>query len=97
MYLHEEMCCCSGHHNTNQILRDRIVQLVMCLATDASLTADPVVASSISARSHTFVEMYYEIILGSFSLPLNHLRRIVVSYKGKYVHGLVQACPEKCG
>ena len=37
-------------------------QLVTCLATDASLTADPVVASSIPARSHTFVEIDHEII-----------------------------------
>ena len=31
-------------------------------ATDASLTADPGVASSIPARSHTFVEIDHEII-----------------------------------
>ena len=35
---------------------------VKCLATDASLTADPGVASSILARSHTFVEIDQEII-----------------------------------
>ena len=29
----------------------------MCLATDASLTADPGATSSIPARSHTFVEI----------------------------------------
>ena len=40
----------------------RIAQSVMCLATDASLTADPGVVSSIPARSHTFVEIDYEII-----------------------------------
>ena len=34
----------------------------MCLATDESLTADPGVPSSIPARSHTFVEIGYEII-----------------------------------
>ena len=33
----------------------------MCLATDASLTVDPGVASLIPARSHTFVEIDYEI------------------------------------
>ena len=37
-----------------------------CLATDVCLTADPGVASSILARSHTFVEIDHEIIL----LPL---------------------------
>ena len=35
---------------------------VMCLAADASLTADPGVASLIPARSHTFVEIDIEII-----------------------------------
>ena len=45
------------------------------------LTAIPGVASSIPARSHTFVEIDHEIILRSFSsLPLIHSRRVVVSY-----------------
>ena len=35
----------------------RIAQSAMWLATDASLTANPGVASSIPARSHTFVEI----------------------------------------
>ena len=35
---------------------------VTCLATDVSLTADPGVASLIPARSHTFVDIDYEII-----------------------------------
>ena len=39
-----------------------LAQSVTCLATDAYLTADPGVASSISARSHTFVEIDHEII-----------------------------------
>ena len=34
----------------------------MCLATDGSLSADPGFASSIPARSHTFVEIDHEII-----------------------------------
>ena len=37
-------------------------QSVTCLATDACLTADPGVVSSIPARSHTFVEIDHEII-----------------------------------
>ena len=41
----------------------RVAQSVTCLATDASLTADPGVASSIPARSHTFVEIDPGIIL----------------------------------
>ena len=40
----------------------RVAQSVTCLATDASLTADPGVASSIPARSHTFVEIDHETI-----------------------------------
>ena len=40
----------------------RVAQSVTCLATDASLTADPGVASSIPARSHTLSEMDHEII-----------------------------------
>ena len=40
----------------------RVEQLVTCLATDVSVTADPGVASSIPARSHTLVENDHEII-----------------------------------
>ena len=40
----------------------RVTQSVTCLTTDACLTADPGVASSIPARSHTFVEILHEII-----------------------------------
>ena len=39
-----------------------VAQSVTCLAKDLSLTADPGVASSIPARSHTFVEIDYKII-----------------------------------
>ena len=47
----------------------RIAQSVTCLATDASLTADPGVASSIPARSHTFVEIDHETISTVILLP----------------------------
>ena len=40
----------------------RVAQSVTCLTTDASLTADPGVASSILVWSHTFVEIDHEII-----------------------------------
>ena len=71
------------------------MQSITCLATDASLTADPGVTSLIPARSHTFVQIDHEIIymvilLGS--LPLNHLRRVVVSDKRKYVHKVLVNC-----
>ena len=47
----------------------RVAQSVTCLATDASLTADPGVMSSISAWSHTFVEIDHEIIPTVILLP----------------------------
>ena len=47
----------SGMNST----RGRVAQSVTCLVTDAKLT-DPGVASSIPARSHTFVEIDHEII-----------------------------------
>ena len=47
----------------------RIAQSVTCLATDASLTVDPGVASSIPARLHTFVEIDHEIISMVILLP----------------------------
>ena len=74
----------------DKILRPgRIAQSVTCLATDASLTADQGVASSIPAWSHTFVKIDHEIISTVIlPLPLNHSRR-VVSYKRKYVHKLL--------
>ena len=46
-----------------------IPQSVTCLATDASLTADPGVASSIPARFHTYVEIDHEIISMVILLP----------------------------
>ena len=55
--------------NAQIILLGRVAQLVTCLATDASLTADPGVASSILARSHTFVEIDHEIISTVIILP----------------------------
>ena len=50
-------------------LPGRVVQSVTCLATDACLTADPGVASSIPARSYTFVEIDHEIISTVILLP----------------------------
>ena len=45
------------------------MQSVTCLATDASLAADPGIASSIPARSHTFVQIGHEIISTVILLP----------------------------
>ena len=52
-----------------QIKPGRVAQSVTCLATDASLTADPGVASSIPARSFTLVEIGHEIISTVILLP----------------------------
>ena len=68
----------------------RVAQSVTCLATDACLTADPGVESSIPVRSLTFVEIDHEIIsMVILPLPLIHSRRVVVSYKRKYMHDLL--------
>ena len=57
----------------------------MCLTTDACLTADPGVGSSIQARSHSYVEFDHEIISTVILLPSVVSRSVVVSYKQKYV------------
>ena len=51
------------------LMPGRVAQSVTCLATDACLTADPGVASSIPARSHTFVVIDHEIISTVILLP----------------------------
>ena len=50
------------------------------------LTADPGVASLISAWSYTLVQIDHEIISTAILLPSADSRRVVVSYKQKYVH-----------
>ena len=47
----------------------RVAQSVTCLATDACLTADPGVVSSIPVWSHTFVEIDHEMISTVILLP----------------------------
>ena len=50
----------------------------------------PGVASSIPARYHTFMEIDHEIISTVILLPsADFSRRVVVSYKRKYVHKLL--------
>ena len=46
-----------------------IAQLVTCLATEACLTADPGVTSSILVRPHTFMEIGHEMISVVILLP----------------------------
>ena len=74
-------CMTSGYHHGRLItswpesaylicrIQERVAQSVMCLVTDASLTADPGAASLILARSHTFVEIDHEIISTVILLP----------------------------
>ena len=78
-----------------------VAQSVTCLATDASLTADPGVASSIPARSHTFVEIDHEIISTVILLPSSEsfkkgccqLQAKVCARSTGFLR--VQACPGK--
>ena len=60
---------CIGHLFDQFISPGRVAQSVTCLTTDACLTADPGVASSIPVRSHTFVEIDHEIISTVILLP----------------------------
>ena len=66
-----------------------LAQSVTCLTADTFLTADPGVASPIPPRSHTFTDIDHEIISTAILLPSADSRRVVVSYKRKYVHKLL--------
>ena len=57
------------HNRPNILLLGRVAQSVTCLATDACLTADSGVVSSISVRSHSFVEIDHEMISTVILLP----------------------------
>ena len=73
------------------------VTSVTCLTADTCLTAYPGVANSISARSHTFVEIDHEIISTAILLPSADSRRAVVSYDraNVCVYSLVKLAYEK--
>ena len=79
----------------------RVAQSVMCLATDACLTADPEVASSIPVRSHTFVEIDHEMISTIILLPsADSFKKGCCQLQAKVCaqttgQPLVQACPGK--
>ena len=96
--------CCSGC--TTRTLHmpkppGRVAQSVTCLATDACLTAIPGVASSIPARSHTFVEIDHEIISTVILLPsADSFKKGCCQLQVKVCaritgNQLVQACPGK--
>ena len=65
----DEFNTVSGGLNYSCRILGRVAQSVTCLATDASLTADPGVASSIPAQSHSCVEIDHEIISMVILLP----------------------------
>ena len=78
----------------------RVVQSVTCLRADACLTANPGVKSQIPARSHAFMEIDHGMLSTVNLLPSAYSRRIVGSYKRKYVHevlvnSLVKLAQEK--
>ena len=56
-------------YSLNWSMPGRVAQSVTYLATDACLTADPGVVSSIPVRSHTFMEIDHEIISMVILLP----------------------------
>ena len=62
------------------------------LTADTCQTADPGVLSSIPARSHTFPEIDHKIISTTILLPSTESKRVVVSYKRKYVYKVLVNC-----
>ena len=56
------------------------------------LTVDPGVSSSIPARSYTLVGTDHEIISAAILLPSFDSRGVVVSYKRKYLHKVLDNC-----
>ena len=102
----QEACfaCATQVWLTVYYLPGRVAQSVTCLATDAKLTADPGVASSIPARSHTFVEIDHEILSTVILLPsAESFMKGCCQLQAKVCaritgYPLVQACPgKKCG
>ena len=68
------------------------MQSVACQAADACLTADPGAASAIPGRSHTFMEIDHGIISTAIFLYSADSRRVVFSFKQKYVHEVLVNC-----
>ena len=75
---------------------------VTCQTADACLTTNPDDTSLIPAWSYTFKEIDHEKISTAILIPSTDSRKVVVSYKQKYVHevlvnGLVKLAQENCG
>ena len=80
-------------HETTLSLPGRVAQSVMCLSTDAGLTADPGVASSIPAQSNTFVLINHEIIFTVILLPsAESFKKGSCQLQAKYVHDVLVNC-----
>ena len=76
----------------------RVAQSVTCLATDACLTADPGVASSIPALYHTFVEFDHEIISTVILLPSADLfKKGCCQLQAKVCAQITSLPRKKCG
>ena len=73
--------------------RNSNLKMVTCLATDASLHADPGVVSLIPPRSHTFVEIDHEIISTVILLPSTGL--LSVTRESMCTQNWLTACPGK--
>ena len=70
-----------------------VAHSVTCLATDASLTADPGVTSSISARSNTFLEIDHEIISTVILFPSTEsYKKGCCQLQAKDVHEVLVNC-----
>ena len=71
----------------------RIAQSVTCLASDASLTADPGIVSSIPAGSHAFLEIDHEIISTFILLPSSEsFKKDCCQFQGKFYHEVPVNC-----
>ena len=69
----------------------RIAQSVTCLTKDVSLTANPGVASSIPAQSHTFMVIDHEIISSVILLPSADL------FKEGFCQFQMKVCAQRSG
>ena len=73
------------------------------MASGIEENVDPGLASSILVRFYTFVEIDHKIISTIILLPsVDSFKRVIVSYKRKYVHELLvnhlfKLAQEKCG
>ena len=72
-------------HFEQSLLPGLVAHPITCLVSDACLTADPGVASSIQARSHTVLKIDHENFSTVILLPsLELFKKVVVSYKRIY-------------